>query len=40
MKKVKSNIVSAVGVVNLNVINTRKQRDHEKWIFAEKLGKF
>ncbi len=40
MKDVQPNIVFAVDIVNLNGSMARKQRDHEKWIFAENMGNF
>ena len=40
IKEVQPNVVFAIDIVNLNGVMARKQRDHEKWIFAKKLGNF
>ena len=40
MKKVKPKMVFSSDIVNSSGVESRKQRDHEKWVFAEQFGNF
>ena len=40
MKKVKPKMVFAIDIVNLAGVDARRQRDFEKWMFADNFGNF
>ena len=40
MQKVRPKMVFSSDIVNTNGVPARQQRDHEKWVFADKFGNF